>query len=65
MAEFSYLELQKCAEREVAMRKNVFKKRGMTPDREREIAMMEQIAAHFQELIRMGVFIGTGQWPEK
>jgi hypothetical protein len=50
MTDFSHRELEKCAAREVAMRRNVFRKRGMTPEREREIAMMEAIAAHFKEL---------------
>jgi hypothetical protein len=47
---FTHRELWKCAAREVAMRKNVFKKRGMTPEREKEIELMEAIAAHFREL---------------
>jgi hypothetical protein len=42
---FSFRELQKCADREVAMRRNVFAKRGMTDDRRLEIAKMEAIAA--------------------
>jgi hypothetical protein len=50
MTDFSHRELEKCAAREVAMRRNVFRKRGMTPDREREIEMMEAIAAHFKQL---------------
>ena len=50
MTEYSFRELQKCAEREVALRKNVFAKRGMTPEREEEIAKMEAIAVHFREL---------------
>jgi len=32
------------------MRKNVFAKRGIGPKEEREIAMMEAIAAHFKKL---------------
>jgi hypothetical protein len=47
---FTHRELQKCAEREVAMRNNVFRKRDMTPARHREIAMMVAIAEHFREL---------------
>ena len=47
---FTFRELQKCAEREVALRKNVFRKRGMTLEREEEIAKMEAIAAHFKDL---------------
>lgn len=50
MTDFTFRELQKCAAREVALRNNVFRKRGMTPDRELEIAKMEAIAAHFKEL---------------
>ena len=50
MTEFSFRQLEKCAAREVAMRRNVFRKRGMTEDRQREIMMMEAIAAHFKEL---------------
>lgn len=46
----SYRELQKCAEREVAMRKNVFAKRGMNEKREREIKLMIEIADHFRDL---------------
>ncbi len=47
---FTNLELEKCAAREAAMRKNVFAKRGIGPKEEREIAMMEAIATHFQTL---------------
>ena len=50
MSDFTFRQLQKCAEREVALRNNVFRKRGMTPDRELEIAKMEAIAAHFKDL---------------
>jgi hypothetical protein len=50
MTDFSFRELQKCAEREVALRINVFSKRGMTPEREREIAKMDAIAEHFRQL---------------
>jgi hypothetical protein len=49
-AGFSFRELQKCADREVAMRRNVFAKRGMTDDRRLEIPKMEAIAAHFRML---------------
>jgi hypothetical protein len=48
MPEFSWRELQRCAAREVAQRRNVFRKR--TPERELEIAKMEAIAAHFKDL---------------
>lgn len=47
---FSFRDMEKCAAREVAMRKTVYRKREMTPAREREIALMEAIAAHFKEL---------------
>jgi hypothetical protein len=47
---FTNRELEKCAAREAAMRKNVFAKRGIGPKEEREIAMMEAIAAHFKKL---------------
>jgi hypothetical protein len=47
---FTNRELEKCAAREVAMRKNVFGKRGIGPKEEREIALMEAIAAHFKKL---------------
>ena len=47
---FTYRELQKCAEREIAMRRNVFRSRGMTKTRLREIALMETIREHFKEL---------------
>lgn len=50
MTSFSFRQLQKCAEREVALRKNVFRKRGLTPEREEEIRKMEAIAAHFKGL---------------
>ena len=50
MTEFSFRQLQKCAEREVALRRNVFRKRGMTPEREEEIVKMQAIAIHFKEL---------------
>lgn len=54
-SDFTYRDMEKCAAREVAMRKNVFRKRGMTPDREREIAVMTAIAAHFKQLADDGV----------
>jgi hypothetical protein len=47
---YSYRQLQKCAEREIALRRNVFRRSGMTPAREDEVAKMEAIAAHFKEL---------------
>jgi hypothetical protein len=50
MTDFSFRQLQKCAEREVAMRTNVFSKRGMTPEREVEVEKMEAIAKHFKML---------------
>jgi hypothetical protein len=50
MTNYTFRQLQKCAEREVALRKNVFAKRGMTPEREEEIAKMEAIARHFKNL---------------
>jgi hypothetical protein len=50
MADFTFRQLQKCAEREVALRDNVFRKRGMTSEREEEIAKMTAIAAHFKDL---------------
>jgi hypothetical protein len=50
MTPFSFRQLQKCAEREVALRKNVFRKRGLTPEREEEIRKMEAIAAIFKDL---------------
>lgn len=50
MYNYSYRQLQKCAEREVALRNNVFRKRGMTPEREEEIRKMEAIAEHFKDL---------------
>jgi hypothetical protein len=48
MTDFTNRQLEKCAAREVAMRTNVFRKRGMTDDRRREIAMMEAIRDHFK-----------------
>ena len=50
MSEFTLRQLQKCAEREVALRRNVFAKRGMTAERRIEIAKMEAIAIHFKAL---------------
>jgi len=47
---FTNRQLQKCAEREVALRRNVFTKRGMTRERELEIEMMAAIASHFRAL---------------
>jgi hypothetical protein len=47
---YTFRELQKCAERELAMRKNVFSKHGMTVKRQAEIGMMEAIVAHFKKL---------------
>ena len=58
---FTNLELEKCAAREVAMRKNVFAKRGIGPKEEREIAMMEAIAEHFKGLVDLGP---TGDFPK-
>ena len=49
-ARFTNAELANCARRELAMRRNVYAKRGTTPQREREIAMMEAIAEHFESL---------------
>jgi hypothetical protein len=50
MAEFTFRQLQKCAEREIALRNNVFRKRGLTPEREEEVAKMVAIATHFKDL---------------
>ena len=50
MTEFTYREMEKCAAREVAMRRNVFAKRGWNDVRTRELAIMEAIAAHFKQL---------------
>jgi hypothetical protein len=50
MTDFTFRQLQKCAEREVALRNNVFRKRGMTPEREEEIAKMEAIAVLLKRL---------------
>ncbi len=33
MPDYSYRDLQKCAEREVALRENVYRKRGMNMER--------------------------------
>ena len=42
---FTYRELKKCAEREVALRKRVYAKRGKSsPKDQAEIEMMEEIA---------------------
>lgn len=41
---FTLHDLYKCAEREVALRRNVYAKRGWTAVRAREIAMMIKIA---------------------
>ena len=49
MMAFSYRDLQKCAERETALRRNVYAKRGLTPKRLVEIEMMETIAVYFRE----------------
>lgn len=46
---FSYRELQRCAEREVILRRNVYAKRGMTPERAREVEMMVAIAELLKE----------------
>jgi hypothetical protein len=54
VTDFTFRELQKCAEREVALRRNVFRKRGMTHEREAEIMKMEAIAAHFKTLADKG-----------
>lgn len=48
-ATFTKRELQKCAEREVALRKNVFHKWNKGEAGEIEIAKMQAIADHFRE----------------
>lgn len=50
MSRFTYRELEKCAAREVALRRNVYEKRGWTADRAREIAMMQEIEALLKDL---------------
>jgi hypothetical protein len=45
MGEFGWRELQGCAEREAALRRNVFRQTEA-----REVALMEAIAAHFRGL---------------
>lgn len=51
MGTFDFRKLQKCAEREAAMRKNVYPKKGpITLKRMEEIEMMDAIAAHFKAL---------------
>lgn len=42
--QFTNDELAKCARREHAFRRNVYRRKGMTMTRERELAMMEEIA---------------------
>lgn len=49
---FTYAELAACAAREVALRKNVFRRRGMTDMHKREIAMMVAIHEHLFELAK-------------
>jgi hypothetical protein len=66
LSEFTFRELQKCAERETALRLRVYAKQPWTENRERETRMMTAIAAHFKrladdELVKMGsVIIGPG-----
>jgi hypothetical protein len=50
LADFTYRELEKCAAREVAMRRNVFRRLGDNENRRREVVMMEAIQAHFKHL---------------
>lgn len=57
---FTYRQLQSCAAREAALRKNVYAKHGITADRERELAMMLAIAEHFKMLADHGVELVTG-----
>lgn len=47
---FPLRDLQRCAEREVALRRNVYRRRGMTDHHQREIAMMQEIAELLAEL---------------
>ena len=60
MNEFSLHELQKCAEREVALREKVYAKQGWTDKRDRELRMMRAIAAHFEVQAQLGA---TGDHP--
>jgi hypothetical protein len=49
--EFSYRELQKCAEREAAMRTNVYRRHGKgRPSDMREIEMMRVIASLMKDM---------------
>lgn len=51
MGTFDFRKLQKCAEREAAMRKAVYRKRGLnTLKHMEEIEMMDAIAEHFKAL---------------
>lgn len=47
---FTYKQLHACAAREVALRRNVYAKHGISADREREIDMMQAIAEILAEL---------------
>jgi hypothetical protein len=51
---FTNQQLLDCARREVALRKAVYTKRGLTDARHREIVMMQEIADHFQRLVETG-----------
>jgi len=63
---FTSRELQSCAEREAAMRRNVYAKHGMTMKRNAEIEMMQAIADHFKSLAEENTaLIGeTGDFPQ-
>lgn len=50
MPDYSYRDLQKCAEREVALRENVYRKRGMNMERREEILKMKAIAELLKDL---------------
>jgi hypothetical protein len=54
---FTNRQLQKCAEREAVMRRNVYAKHGLNSlKRMAEIEMMEAIGAHFKRLADLEEF---------
>ena len=61
--QFSFRDLQKCAERELAMRRAVFAKRGMTEEHQAEIAKMSAIAEHFRNMADAPKPGPTGDYP--
>lgn len=58
---FTNRQLQKCAEREAALRRKVYWRRGMNMERREEILKMEAIAQHFKDRAEIDEFASRGR----